>query len=61
MMDSTTIAVEARRGDDAFACARACFEGMLSWLEGPEAASLSHAELEQLVLKLLSESARRSA
>ena len=60
MMDSTTIAVEARSGDDAFACARACFEGMLSWLEGPEAASLSHAELEDQVTERGREAQRLS-
>lgn len=50
MMDSTTaVGAEARSHDDAFASARACFDGMLSWLEGPEAGSLSHAELEDQV------------
>ncbi|MDQ2726823.1 MAG: ISKra4 family transposase, partial [Actinomycetota bacterium] len=31
---------------DAFAPARRCFEEMLSWLEGTESASMSHAEME---------------
>ncbi|MGH9304931.1 MAG: ISKra4 family transposase, partial [Acidimicrobiales bacterium] len=33
-------------GEDHFVTSRQCAAGMLSWLEGPEAAALAHAELE---------------
>lgn len=49
MSTATTDPPEARGGSDAFACARRCFEEMLSWLEGPEAAGLSHTDLEEQV------------
>jgi len=32
---------------DTFALARTSFEGLLSWLEGTEAAALDHAGLEE--------------
>jgi len=35
-----------RTDKETFAHSRACFEEMLGWLEGPDAAALSHAELE---------------
>ena len=36
-----------RSGREAFAQSRACFAGMEEWLSGPEAAGLTHAELEE--------------
>lgn len=49
MDTTTTVVAEAPLANDAFASARASFEGMLSWLEGPEAASMSHFDLEEQV------------
>jgi len=36
---------------DAFAAARGCFEEMLGWLEGTESAQMSHAELEEELVR----------
>ncbi|HEY6397111.1 MAG TPA: ISKra4 family transposase [Solirubrobacteraceae bacterium] len=46
---ATATTTDAPAGSDAFGSARRCFEEMLCWLEGAEAASLSHAELEEQV------------
>ena len=32
--------------NDAFGASRQCFEAMAGWLDGPEAAELTHAEIE---------------
>ena len=37
--------------EDAFAQARGCFEDMLAWLEGNESAQLSHADLEDEIVR----------
>ena len=37
--------------EDAFSLARACFEEMLGWLEGNESAQLSHANLEDEIVR----------
>ena len=37
--------------EDAFARARGCFEEMLGWLEGNESAQLSHADLEDEIVR----------
>ena len=36
---------------DVFAAARGCFEEMLGWLEGTESAQMSHAELEEEMVR----------
>ncbi|MGH9033223.1 MAG: ISKra4 family transposase [Acidimicrobiia bacterium] len=38
-------------GEDAFTQARGCFEEMLGWLEGSESAQLSHAGLEDEIVR----------
>jgi hypothetical protein len=37
--------------NDAFTQARGCFEEMLGWLEGSESAALSHADLEDEIVR----------